>query len=586
MSNMSLPGSFMGARRRARRSVDDFFISHARRAGWGAVRRASLSWCLFVFALLGMLSTRAIAAPPVSSPPHVMFADDSRQAVAPRAYGPVRYPDPPARDVRAHSGTVPGTPFASAPKDSGYAPSEPPAQDAKVTLQPWLSALAAALAIAMVVALTGACLSRAAWRRAAEKQKQIADQWARHCEATEATEAREQAAAHVTAPVHASAAGIPQISWPPCAIRVDMQAPLTAIADLLDSLDTTTAGSVQLARFPVIRSAIRTWSQTFSDLLDSSPLESHALIIDEGVTNLRELIDGVVALLAPSAMEQGLRLSASVDNKVAETILADRARLGQLCFHLLNRTIRLSTQEEIVLTVRSEPANSHSQRILISVTETGDRSAATALSQHPGFTTENPNTSKRLDDTDADACLQLCQVLARRMQGELSITRGPHAGARASFNAPFTVGERGLSSRPSPGALQAPLSPMMAMKPNDEASNAPQEPFEYRYLDALSEEGIDLRIFLGGWRRAMEDDLTSLGVLRRQGDPDRLYGVLHRLSGAVGLVGARSLMEALRRASTSPLEQSAGSIDALIDRARSLVKQLETLPPDYRSTQQ
>jgi hypothetical protein len=44
-------------------------------------------------------------------------------------------------------------------------------------------------------------------------------------------------------------------------------------------------------------------------------------------------------------------------------------------------------------------------------------------------------------------------------------------------------------------------------------------------------------------------------------------------------------MEALRRASASPLEQSTGSIDALIDRARNLVKQLETPPLAYRNTQ-
>jgi hypothetical protein len=64
-------------------------------------------------------------------------------------------------------------------------------------------------------------------------------------------------------------------------------------------------------------------------------------------------------------------------------------------------------------------------------------------------------------------------------------------------------------------------------------------------------------------------------VLSRQRDTDHLRGVLHRLSGAVGLVGARSLMEALRRASTLPLEQDARSIDVLIARARTLVTQLD-----------
>jgi HPt (histidine-containing phosphotransfer) domain-containing protein len=63
-----------------------------------------------------------------------------------------------------------------------------------------------------------------------------------------------------------------------------------------------------------------------------------------------------------------------------------------------------------------------------------------------------------------------------------------------------------------------------------------------------------------------------------------LSSVLHRLSGAVGLVGARSLMEALQRASTTPLEHEAGAIDALRERAKTLVAQLDTAVDLHRST--
>ncbi|WP_246279153.1 sensor histidine kinase [Paraburkholderia ultramafica] len=452
-----------------------------------------------------------------------------------------------------------------------------------MTRQPWFSALALALAVAALIALLGACLSRAALRRAADKHKQIADEWARRCEAAEA---REQAAC-VAATKQASTAAIPGQPWLPSTTRRYVEASLAAVADLLDSLDTTPASFAPRQQWPAIRSAVRTWSQTLNDLLDTSPLESRALIIDESATNLRELIDGVIALLAPSATQQGLRLSASIDRQVAETILADRARLGQLCFHLLNRTLLLNTHREIVLVVRTEPVNSRSQCILISVMETGARNASAVQQQGSGFTADNPDTGKRPDATevDADACLPLCRLLAQRMQGELSITNGPNAGARASFNAPFSVEQWGPSSGRSRGHTPALLSPL-ATKPRDSSPNAPLEPFEHRYLDALSEEGVDLPTFLDGWRRAMGDDLARLSVLgRRQIDPDHLHAVLHRLSGAVGLVGALGLMEALRRASASPLEQSTGSIDALIERARNLVKQLDTPPLAYRNTQ-
>ncbi|MFM0736935.1 hypothetical protein PQQ51_06785 [Paraburkholderia xenovorans] len=114
--------------------------------------------------------------------------------------------------------------------------------------------------------------------------------------------------------------------------------------------------------------------------------------------------------------------------------------------------------------------------------------------------------------------------------------------------------------------------------------NACFEPFERRYLEALSREGVDLHTFLNGWRHSVEIDLqqVSNAVLKRDIEGQRTS--LHRLSGAVGMVGARSLMEALNRASTRPPESEAGAIEWLVQRARTLMTQLEIEAARHRST--
>nr|WKF59949.1 hypothetical protein HUO10_004460 [Paraburkholderia busanensis] len=110
------------------------------------------------------------------------------------------------------------------------------------------------------------------------------------------------------------------------------------------------------------------------------------------------------------------------------------------------------------------------------------------------------------------------------------------------------------------------------------------ESLEPRYLEALAEEGIDLDTFLVNWRHAMEDDIAQLSALCRDGETERLRGLLHRLSGAVGLVGACSLMEALRYFSANPYAHDHGAIDMLTARARTLIMQLETTPPALGNT--
>jgi len=112
----------------------------------------------------------------------------------------------------------------------------------------------------------------------------------------------------------------------------------------------------------------------------------------------------------------------------------------------------------------------------------------------------------------------------------------------------------------------------------------PTEPFDPGYLDSLADEGIDLDAFLNGWCRAMRDDLGRLSDLRCELESAQLPALLHRVSGAVGLVGAQHLMHALRHASTSLSQRNADSIDALIARGRTLIAQLEAASYPHRNT--
>jgi C4-dicarboxylate-specific signal transduction histidine kinase len=275
-----------------------------------------------------------------------------------------------------------------------------------------------------------------------------------------------------------------------------------------------------------------------------------------------------------------LRLSSNIDQTVAERILADSARLGQIFFHLLSRAVQTSTHGEIALVVRAEPSNSGSQRIVVSVMDAGEKGAYAAQLQLFGPSADDSLAGEQLADTDA--CLPLCQILTERMQGELSIAGSSDPDTRASFSAPFTVDQWGPSGK-STRYVQAPLFAFAAQS-QEVATSARFEPFERRYLDALSKEGIDLHAFLGGWRHSLDDDLTRLSGLNHERDTEALSTSLHRLSGAVGLVGARSLVEALQRASTAPQEYEAVAIDALIERTRTLIAQLDTAVSPHGST--
>jgi hypothetical protein len=308
--------------------------------------------------------------------------------------------------------------------------------------------------------------------------------------------------------------------------------------------------------------------------LDNSEIESRTIFLDETATNVCEVSNAVIALLGPSAAQRAVRVSVSVEQNLANTILADHVRLGQMLFLLLSNAIQSATQDAITLLVAAERLNPASQRISFIVKESGE----TAPRVRPA------RLSVPLGD-EPDSVVPLCHLLARRMQGELIIASTAGTPLRAVFSAPFTV-----ETWTTPEERAAEMAPVAASHfmmnvahPEQDKQSALFEPFEPRYLSALSEEGIDLPMFLASWRREMNEDLGRLHELRRASDAADLSRVFHRLSGAVGLVGAQDLMGAFQRASASPRRNGTNSIDALTTRARALIAQLDTAALPHRS---
>jgi hypothetical protein len=84
----------------------------------------------------------------------------------------------------------------------------------------------------------------------------------------------------------------------------------------------------------------------------------------------------------------------------------------------------------------------------------------------------------------------------------------------------------------------------------------------------------------------MDDDLEQMLSLNDRHDVGGLRASLHRLSGAVGLVGARSLMGALRRASVAQPEPEMSAIEALARRARTPMIHLDKAIDLHRSNLQ
>lgn len=121
----------------------------------------------------------------------------------------------------------------------------------------------------------------------------------------------------------------------------------------------------------------------------------------------------------------------------------------------------------------------------------------------------------------------------------------------------------------------------------DEAG-ASLEAYDPTYVEALVREGIDLPKFLQAWLTATYSDLEELRTVGRVSGFSASGAVLHRLSGAVGLVGAGSLADALQRASIAKAGQPAMTsveLSVLMIRTEQLAIYLKALQDALRSAE-
>ena len=436
--------------------------------------------------------------------------------------------------------------------------------------------------ILTIIAWAGWCRTRTLLKRAVTTARAVESEWQRRYAAVEA---RENATTVVVASQVRVAAN-QERDQARAAMRHVVGGPLAALARLLDALNEVSLPPPQRPLAGRIHSAVRTWERALEDMLASSPVQSRTIALDETLTDVRELIDGVVALFSQIAAQKGVCLSASVDQSVEARVLADGARLGQIIFHLLSRVVRTTEHGQITVAARAQTLNAGSQRIFVSVTAAcpGTPASSTCPMQlQPPPLLGMPAPEGVSPDEDASS-LKLCQQLAQYMRGELKVSMEAGPGTCSTFSAPFTI-ERPLALHASYSAHRRTAQIIVAEPP--EGSPVPlAEPFDRNYLDALLNEGIDLRTFIYDWCRSLHDDLHQMHVLRIGHDMDGMRTLLHRLSGAVGLVGAHSLMDALRRASASWPESAGNTLDELEKRIAALMMQLDHVIEPHRSNLQ
>jgi PAS domain S-box len=199
----------------------------------------------------------------------------------------------------------------------------------------------------------------------------------------------------------------------------EIRTPIAGALGIVELLAHTPLDQEQVHMLGMLEESVEALLDILGDILDFSRLQAGELQLDQGIFDLRALLDEAVATAAVQAGEKGLRLHACVDRHIARGYRGDAARLRQVLAYLLAGAVRATSKGRIEVQAEVLADTGTTQRLRLSVTDTGEGSA-------PPYRADAATPLKR-DDTARPGglalALAICHHLVRLMRGELLMSR-------------------------------------------------------------------------------------------------------------------------------------------------------------------
>lgn len=173
-----------------------------------------------------------------------------------------------------------------------------------------------------------------------------------------------------------------------------------------------------------------------NDVLDFSKIEAGKLVLDYTRVNIRDIVDDVLTMLAPSAHEKNLDLAALVYVDVPRQFYGDPLRIKQVLTNLINNAIKFTATGEVMLRVMIEDEGPEGKcRIRFTITDTGvGLSRLQQQSLFTAFSQADASTARRHGGTGLG--LVICRRITEQMHGNIGVESELGKGSTFWFEIP------------------------------------------------------------------------------------------------------------------------------------------------------
>ncbi|MDG5498284.1 response regulator [Marinobacter sp. BGYM27] len=202
----------------------------------------------------------------------------------------------------------------------------------------------------------------------------------------------------------------------------EIRTPLNGIIGFTELLLKTPLPRQQRDHLNTIRKSSEILLTIINDILDFSKIEAGKLVLDRIPFGLRDTIEEVMVMLAPSAHSKNLDLVPLIYSDVPDAILGDPLRVKQVITNLVNNAIKFTQTGEVVMRASLEEEDAEGSRVVLrfSVSDSGvGLSRAQQQSLFNAFSQADASTARQYGGTGLG--LVISKRLVEEMGGEIGL---------------------------------------------------------------------------------------------------------------------------------------------------------------------